>query len=117
MGNYRDLVVWRKAMSLTESVYRSTTSFPKHELYGLTSQLRRAAVSIPSNIAEGQGRGYDGQFRQFLSNARGSLLELETQVVLSARLGYMSAENERAILVQTSELGKLLNGLANSLKV
>jgi four helix bundle protein len=74
MGDYRNLLVWRKAMLLTETVYRATGTFPRSEVYGLTSQLRRAAVSIPSNIAEGQGRGYDGQFLQFLRNARGSLL-------------------------------------------
>ena len=115
MGDYRQLLAWRKAMDLTEAVYKSTETFPKHELYGLTSQLRRAAVSVPSNIAEGQGRGYDGQFRQFLGNARGSLLELETQVVLSTRLGYLDREKERELLSMTAELGRLINGLKSSL--
>jgi four helix bundle protein len=115
MGNYRNLVVWRKAMLLSEVIYRSTESFPKHELYGITSQLRRAAVSVPSNIAEGQGRGYDGQFLQFLRNARGSLLELETQIILSTRLGYLEPVAEREILELSRELGKLLNGLSKSI--
>ncbi len=116
MGDYRQLLVWRKAMALAEPVYKSTESFPKHELYGLTSQLRRSAVSLPSNIAEGQGRGYDGQFRQFLGNAQGSLLELETQVVLSSRLGYVDSDREREILKMTAEVGRLLNGLRSSLR-
>ncbi|MGE5110887.1 MAG: four helix bundle protein [Acidobacteriaceae bacterium] len=115
MGDYRNLLVWRKAMLLTETVYRATETFPRSELYGLTSQLRRAAVSIPSNIAEGQGRGYDGQFVQFLRNARGSLLELETQVILSTRLGYLEPPLEGEILAFTREIGKLLNGLSKSI--
>ena len=78
--SYRDLVAWNKAMELVTEIYRVTKQFPKEELFGLMSQLRRAAVSIPSNIAEGKGRLSKGEFRQFLGNARGSLAEVETQI-------------------------------------
>jgi four helix bundle protein len=80
---YRDLVVWNKAMELVTEIYRVTHNFPKEELFGLMSQLRRAAVSIPSNIAEGKGRISKGEFRQFLGNARGSLAEVETQILIA----------------------------------
>jgi four helix bundle protein len=86
--SYRELFAWQKAMDFTAGVYRVTRRFPKEELYGVTSQLRRAAVSIPSNIADGQGRQTTGEFRQFLGQARGSLLETETQILLSERLEY-----------------------------
>ena len=108
---YRDLIVWKKAMDLTEEVYQVTNRFPRHELYGLTNQLRRAAVSIPSNIAEGQGRGSNKEFTRFLNIAHGSLAELETQLLLSVRLGYIK-ENEIEQIQQTAlEVGKMLRGL------
>lgn len=88
--SYRQFIAWQKAMDLAEEVYRATRTFPKEELYGMTSQLRRAVVSIPSNIAEGQGRQSTGEFRQFLGNARGSLLEVESQILLAERLQYLS---------------------------
>ena len=113
--SYRDLVVWQKAMDVVEKVYRFTQDFPKEETYGLVAQMRRAAVSVPSNIAEGQGRMSRGEFRQFLGQARGSLLELETQVLIAERLGYLQATNARVILEQATEVKRMLHGLAESL--
>jgi four helix bundle protein len=88
--SYRDLVVWKKSMALVLDVYRSTQSFPRTETYGLVSQLRRAAVSVPSNIAEGQARLTTGEFKQFLGQARGSLVEVETQIAIARELGYLA---------------------------
>jgi four helix bundle protein len=114
--SYRELVAWQKAMDFTAEIYRVTRRFPKEELYGITSQLRRAAVSIPSNIAEGQGRQTTGEFRQFLGYARGSLLETETQIFLAERLEYLDHETAEHLLRQAAEAGRILNGLMNSLK-
>jgi four helix bundle protein len=113
--SYRDLVVWKKSMNLVLTVYRSTQSFPKTETYGLTAQLRRAAVSVPSNIAEGQARRSTGEFRQFLGNARGSLVEVETQVLIARELGYLVDDESDKLLADAAEVGRLLNGLVNSL--
>ena len=113
--SYRDLIAWRKAMALSTDVYRCTESFPKAELYGLTAQLRRAAVSIPSNIAEGQGRVSTGEFKQFLGHARGSLLEVETQLQIAENLRLLSPEHCAILLEQSSEVGRVLNGLMTSL--
>lgn len=110
MGNHRDLMVWQKAMTLAEQVYRATSVFPREEMYGLVSQMRRSAVSVPSNIAEGEGRGgKDG--RRFLDIAYGSLLELETQIELSQRLGFLQGEGFSELQVAAGEVGKMLNGL------
>ena len=87
---HRDLLIWQEAMNLAKDVYARTGSFPREEMYGLTSQMRRAAVSVPSNIAEGAGRSSDKEFRQFLMIARGSLSELETQVILAQELGFLA---------------------------
>jgi four helix bundle protein len=114
--SYRELIAWQKAMDFAAEVYRVTRYFPKDELYGLTSQLRRASVSIPSNIAEGQGRQTTGEFRQFLGHARGSLLETETQILLSERLGHLEHETMEKLPVQAAEVGRILNGLMSSLK-
>jgi len=114
--SYRELIAWQKAMDFTAEVCRATRSFPKDELYGVTSQLRRASVSIPSNIAEGQGRQSTGEFRQFLGHARGSLLETETQILLSERLEYLDRGTAENLLGQAAEVGRILNGLMNSLK-
>ncbi len=114
--NYRDLVVWQKAMDLVEMVYTATKLFPKEELYGLTSQIRRAAVSIPSNIAEGQGRKSSGDFARFLAIAYGSLREVETQILIAERLGYMGKQESQNLIALASEVGRLLNGLSNSLQ-
>jgi four helix bundle protein len=88
--SYRDLVAWQEAMNLVTAVYQISACFPKQEIYGLTSQLRRAAVSVPSNIAEGQGRRGTAEFRHFLRQASGSLMELETQMMIAERLHYVS---------------------------
>jgi four helix bundle protein len=114
--SYRDLVVWQKAMALAIAVYRATGHFPKDELYGLTSQMRRAAVSVASNIAEGQARHSRREFLLFLSHARGSLAELETQSVLAARLEFLSPESEQSLADRIAEVGRLLSGLRRSLK-
>ena len=115
--NYRDLVAWQRAMDLVEKVYQGTKRFPKEELYGLTNQLRRAAVSIPSNIAEGQGRRTDKEFANFLSISRGSLQEVETQILIAERLNYIEKDIVQSVLVLTAEVGRLINGLINVLKV
>ncbi len=113
--SYRDLIVWRQSMSLVKEVYRCTQAFPQSEIYGLRAQIRRAAVSVPSNIAEGQGRSSTGEFRQFLGHARGSLLEVETQALIANELGYLDADQTRSLLSRTAEVGRVLNGLVNSL--
>jgi len=113
-SSYRDLLVWQKAIALVTEIYRATRSFPKEEVYGLTSQMRRAAVSIPSNIAEGQARLTKGEFRQFLGQAKGSLAELDTQLVIAQNLGYIS--QPEPLLNQLAEVGRMLNGLLASLE-
>src|SRR5690242_16757979 len=102
--SYRDLVAWQKAMDLATLIYDVTHGWPREEMYGLTSQIRRAAVSIPSNIAEGQGRASTKEFIHHLSIARGSLLELETQVILSKRLGYIKSEAAENLLQNADEV-------------
>lgn len=114
MADYRDLIAWQKAMALVEAVYAATRGFPAGEQYGLTSQICRAAVSVPSNIAEGQGRISRGEFKQFLGHARGSLFELETQLHLAQRLGFLAATGP--LIEQTAELSRILNGLIASLR-
>ncbi len=114
--SHRDLLVWQKAMDLVVIVYKATNQFPKEELYSLTSQIRRAAVSIPANIAEGQGRRLSGEFIQFLGNSRGSLLELDTHLEIALRLGYLTPTQHSNIQSQVQEVGRLLNGLLRSLK-
>ena len=114
--NYTDLIAWQKAMTLVESVYRISAAMPDEERYGLTAQMRRSAVSIPSNIAEGKGRRTDGEFLNHLSVAYGSICELETQVMLSGRLGFLGKAAVDAMLGETAEVGRLVNGLANSIE-
>jgi len=113
--SHRDLIAWRKSMDLVVLVYKATEGFPRHELYGLTSQIRRAASSVPANIAEGQGRRSKTEFRQFLGNARGSLLELDTHLELALRLNYLTPTQHGRINDQLIEVGKILNGLLRSL--
>ena len=113
--SYRELLVWQKSMTLVKCIYQETRAFPKEEIYGLTSQMRRAAVSVPCNIAEGQGRASKKEFRQFLSMSRGSLLELETQLQIAADLGFLSAESRSQLVDKTAELLRMLNGLMGSL--
>src|ERR1017187_1460962 len=115
--SYRDLVVWQKALDLVTEIYRATSGFPREEVFGLTSQLRRSAVSVPSNIAEGQGRATKGEFIQFLSHARGSLFELETQLVVAGKLGYIALDRQQTLGSQTEEIARILNGLLTSLGV
>lgn len=112
---FSDLRVWRSGMELAVNVYRSTANFPREEIYSLTQQMRRAAVSIPSNIAEGKGRGSKRDFRQFLFNARGSLLELQTQVMIAQTLGYLSKAEANELLTRAAGVGKSLSGLINYL--
>jgi four helix bundle protein len=114
--SHRDLIVWQKAMDLVVAVYQATKNFPKEETYGLTSQIRRAAASIPANIAEGQGRRLGGEFQQFLGNARGSLMELDTHLELALRLDYFDPESYSALNRRVTEVGKMLNGLLRSLR-
>lgn len=113
--NYSDLVAWQKAMDLVEAVYRASAGFPREEQYGLTGQCRRAAVSVPSNIAEGQGRRSTKEFLYYLSVAHGSLRELETQLMIALRLKYVKQESVLAVMNLAGEVGRLINGLSNSL--
>jgi four helix bundle protein len=113
--NYRELISWQKAMDLVEDVYKTSRDFPREEVYALTNQIRRAAVSIPSNIAEGQGRRTTADFLRHLSIAYGSLREVETQTLIAARLGYSAKESVDRIMNRAAEIGRLLNGLMASL--
>ena len=113
--NYRDLLVWQKAMDLVQQVYELTKSFPASELYGLSSQVRRAAVSIPSNIAEGQARSSTAEFKHFLSIAQGSRAETETQIILAQRLNYISQEQSNAVLELANEIKRMTHSLMNKL--
>jgi four helix bundle protein len=113
--DYRDLLVWQRAMELVERVYRLTHVFPNEEKFGIISQMRRAAVSVPSNLAEGQARNTTGQFVLFISHAQGSLAELDTQLRLSVTLGFCRQEDLLTITTLVTELQKMLNGLRTSL--
>ena len=114
---YRDLIAWQKAKRLATEIYRLTERFPKTEIYGLTSQLRRAAVSVPSNIAEGQGRLTKGEFCHFLGLARGSLLELETQLAISLDLKIVEQAEYERLQQMSEEVCRILNGLIDSMQV
>jgi four helix bundle protein len=111
MSGHRDLAAWQKAMALVTEIYRVTREFPKEELYGLVSQLRRAAVSVPSNIAEGYGRNSRNELHQFVGHARGSLAEVETQIEIAKELGYLSGVTAEGLLARISEVGRVLTGL------
>ena len=114
--NYRELIAWQRAMKLATAAYRLSHELPRKEAYGLISQMQRAAVSVPSNIAEGHGRLTDLQFRHFLGNARGSLCELQTHVELACDLGYISTEKLKDFMEKSSEVARLINGLIASLR-
>ena len=114
MSDYQKLEAWQKAMKLAEEVYNSTRTFPAEEIYGLTSQIRRAAISIPSNIAEGASRAGTKEFLQFLHVARGSASELETQLLLAEKLDYLSAADDR--MASLASVKRLINGLIRALK-
>jgi four helix bundle protein len=113
--HYQELIVWQKALDLVVLIYQTTASSPREEQFGLTIQLRKAAVSIPSNIAEGQARNTPGDFLHFLAIARGSLQEVETQIIIAERLRYITAEKREGFFVLSSEVGRLINGLSNSI--
>jgi four helix bundle protein len=110
-SGYRDLIAWQKAMQLTKKVYQITAAFPIGERYGLAQQMRRAAVSVPSNIAEGRGRRTRDDYRHFLVTARGSLFELETQLLLSGDLGFAPLKTISQTTDELAEVARLLNGL------
>jgi len=114
--SHRELKVWQISLDLTETLYRITASWPKHEQYGLVSQVRRAAVSVPANIAEGAGRRTPGEFMHFVGIARGSLAELETLLIVARRLDYLDEPAYRAILDDLLELGRMATGLLRSLE-
>ncbi|MGC2639362.1 MAG: four helix bundle protein [Acidobacteriaceae bacterium] len=114
--HYRDLQVWQRSMALARNVFRLTETIPKSQLFGLTSQMQRAAVSIPSNIAEGHGRLTDRSFAQFLSQARGSLNELETQIELTRQLGFAAPADCQQLMTDANESGKVLNALLTAVR-
>ena len=113
--SYKDLVVWQKGIALAKLIYQLTNNFPSEEKFGLVAQMRRAAVSIPSNIAEGQARHKTGEFIQFISHAEGSLAELDTQLILSIELKFARAENADVAFQLISELRRMLNALRRKL--
>jgi len=115
LKTYQDLIAWQKAKDLVEDVYKASRVFPREETYALTSQVRRAAVSIASNIAEGQGRRTTSDFLRHLSIAYGSLLEVETQILIAVRLKYITQARCEEVMNRTGEVGRLLNGLMASL--
>ncbi len=115
--DYQDLLAWKKALKLVKMIYRETRLFPPEEMYGIVSQLRRACVSVPSNIAEGQGRKSKGEFLPHLRIALGSLAEAETQILISRELGYLSPNQAQELLSLTSETGRLINGLIKELRL
>lgn len=116
IGSHRDLLVWQKAMVLVTVCYEVSNQFPESERFGLTSQLRRAVVSIPANIAEGKARGTTKNFLNFLSIADGSLAELDTHLELAVRLNFVSRETQQTIQPRMDEIGRMLTGLRRSLK-
>lgn len=115
MGNYKELIVWQKSVDLVTEIYKATAVFSKEELYGLTSQIRRSSISIPSNIAEGHSRRSTNDYLQFLKIARGSSAELETQLIISKNLNYLNPENFQILIEKTSEISKMLNAVITKL--
>ena len=113
---FKDLIVWQEAMNLVEMVYLQTKSFPKEEIYGLTTQIRRAAISIPANIAEGNGRKTRKEYLQFLSIANGSMKELETHLLIAERIRFLAKEMAEQLQTQLNTVGRLLTALRKSLK-
>ncbi|WP_263416123.1 four helix bundle protein [Terriglobus albidus] len=109
--SFRELLVWQKSMQLAESVYRNTDGFPPREIYGLAAQMRRAAVSIPSNLAEGSNRGTRKDYRQFVTIARGSANELQTQIELAQRIGLLASKAGEELQMQTLEVSRMLHNL------
>lgn len=116
MGNFRDLLIWQKAMSLVTKIYKSTQAFPKEEVFGLTSQIRRCSVSIPSNIAEGYGRNSNTEFLRFLNISLGSLFELQTQLEIARNIEYLDEETFNTIYNDTRELEIMLVSFSKKIK-
>jgi four helix bundle protein len=114
--SYRELIAWQKAMDLVMEIYAVTRTFPRDEVYALAGQLRKAAVFVPTNIAEGQARYSAQEFHFFLGRARGSLVEIETELLIAQNLNYISTEQAQKLLDKAAELGRVLNGLATSIK-
>jgi len=114
--SYRDLRVWQRSMELVVAIYNQTRRFPREEIYGLVSQMRRSAVSVPSNIAEGKGRLTDRDRAHFFSQARGSLLQLETQILIAQELNYISEPGADSLLQLAVETGRMLNSLIESIR-
>jgi four helix bundle protein len=115
-GTYKDLRVWQDAVKLASNIYRATALFPRHEVYGLSQQMRRAAVSVPSNIAEGKGHRSNWEFTNFLLHARGSLLELQTQLHIAEDLQYLSGNVAQGLHSQTDSVARNLNALINAVR-
>jgi four helix bundle protein len=115
-GTYTELRAWKQAVDLALLVYRTTQNFPKTEIYSLTNQMRRSAISVPSNIAEGKGRSSDREFALFLTHARGSLLELQTQLHIASQLGYIDGEHSELLTGKTEQLAKTINALLNTVR-
>jgi four helix bundle protein len=115
-SSFRELRVWQEAMKLASDVYRATAEFPRHEVYGLSQQMRRAAVSVPSNIAEGKGHRSNREFTNFLLHARGSLLELQTQVLIAEDLQYVSKDQSQRLLSRSDGIARGLNALINTFR-
>lgn len=115
VGSYKDLIVWQKSITLVKQVYLLTGTFPAEEKFGIISQMRRAAVSIPSNIAEGQARRTTGDYIRFVSNAEGSLAELETQLIISIEIGFCDKTSADGCFALMTEIRKMLNALRRSL--
>lgn len=113
--SYKDLDIWKRSIKLVEEIYRLTKSFPKEELYGLTSQMRRAAVSIPSNIAEGFTRLHDKEYKQFLYISLGSCSELSTQIIIASRLSYLNSKEANKLLNEIDEICKMTMSLIKKL--
>ncbi|MCP1298335.1 four helix bundle protein [Chryseobacterium sp. S0630] len=116
MANFKELLVWQKSIDFVTDIYRITETFPKTEIYGLISQIRRSAVSIPSNIAEGNSRRSKPDYLQFLKIARGSCAEVETQLIISKNLGFLNEDDYLKLNQEIIEITKMLNGLINSLQ-
>lgn len=116
MKNYKELEVWKKSVGLALATYKATNAFPAAERFGLTAQIRRAATSVPANIAEGWGRGTTKEYIQFLLIARGSLMEVETHVIISRGLAFLTEQQSGDLQNQIQEIGRMINGLIQSLR-
>ncbi len=114
--SYKDLIIWQKSIDLVVEIYQALKNFPREELYALSDQIKRSAVSVPSNIAEGQSRQHTAEFRQFLYITMGSLAELDTQLIIAHRLGYIDSKNNEFFTAKVIELKKMVSALISKLK-